>query len=153
MAGVFHGALVAELTMGSLGVVLDAEVLDDDPSLGEGPELLPVQAFVPEAPVERLDEAVLPGTGRLDVDRLDLLLGQPPLEFFGDKLRTVVRADELGAPCCALADFTSEITSPDLRARSALNTWQSRVGSANTVSIRRAPPRIVASARKSQVHT
>jgi hypothetical protein len=35
--------LVAELTVGSLGVVLDAEVLDDDPSLGEGPELLPVQ--------------------------------------------------------------------------------------------------------------
>ena len=45
--------------------------------------------------MEPLGEAVLPRTGRLHVDRLDLLLGQPSLERLDDKLRTVVRADEL----------------------------------------------------------
>jgi len=45
--------------------------------------------------VEGFHEAILPRTGRLDVDRLDLLFGEPPLEVLGDKLRAVVGADEL----------------------------------------------------------
>ena len=58
-----------------------------------------------------------------------------------------------GAPCRAIAPCTSLITSPDLSARSARRTWHSRVCSSRTVSIRRAPPRIVASAIKSHVRT
>src|ERR1019366_4266654 len=58
-----------------------------------------------------------------------------------------------GAPCRAMAPFTRLMTSPDLRAISALRTWHSLVCSSRTVSILKAPPRTVASAIKSQVHT
>ena len=44
--------------MGPLGVVVLTEVFDHDPGLGEGPELLAVEAFIAEAGVERFDEAV-----------------------------------------------------------------------------------------------
>src|SRR5271165_4809651 len=58
-----------------------------------------------------------------------------------------------GAPCWATAPFTSSITSADFRARLALRTWHSRVCSSRTVSILMEPPRNVASAIKSHVHT
>ena len=45
--------------MRPLGVVVLAEIFDDDTGLGQRPELLAVQAFVAEARVERFDEAVL----------------------------------------------------------------------------------------------
>ena len=48
--------------------------------------------------MEGFDKAVLPGASRLDVDGLDLVLGQPTLERLGDKLRSVVGPDELGSP-------------------------------------------------------
>src|SRR6478672_428933 len=35
-------------------------------------------------------EAILPRTAGLDIDRLDLVGGQPSLDFLGDKLRTIV---------------------------------------------------------------
>lgn len=84
--------------MGPPGIVVDAEVLDDHPRLRERPELLAVQALIAEATVEGLHEAVLPGTGWLDIDRLDLLRRQLGLEFLGDKLRAIVGADELRGP-------------------------------------------------------
>ena len=82
--------------MGPLGVVVLTEVFDHDPGLGEGPELLAVEAFIAEAGVERFDEAVLPRACRGDVEGLDFLLCEPALEFLGDELRSVVGADELG---------------------------------------------------------
>ena len=84
--------------MRPLLVVLGSEVFDDDASLGQGPELLAVEALVAEAAVEGFHEAVLSGASRLDVDGLDLVVGQPPLEFGGDKLRAVVGADVLRGP-------------------------------------------------------
>lgn len=76
--------------MRPLLVVLVAVVFDDDPSLGQAPELFAVQALVPEAAVEGLDEAVLPRAAGLDVDRPDLGFGQLVLELLGDKLRAIV---------------------------------------------------------------
>ncbi len=81
--------------MRPLGVVLDAEVLDDDPGLRESPKLLAVETFITKPAMEGFDEPVLPGTGRLDVNGLDSLSGQPRLEFMGNELRAVVRADKL----------------------------------------------------------
>ena len=78
-------------------VVVVPIVLDDNAGLGEGPYLLSVKAFVPEASVEGLYEAVLPGTSGFYVDRLDLLFGQPALEFSGYKFRAIVGSYVLGS--------------------------------------------------------
>ena len=74
-------------------VVVDAEVLDDDAGLCQGPQLLAIEALIPEAAVERFHEPVLLRAGRFDVDRPDFLIRQPLLEFLGDELRAVVGAD------------------------------------------------------------
>ncbi len=50
----------------------------------ERPELLLVEALVPEAGVEAFHEAVLPGTARVDVDGLDVVVGQPAVDLVGD---------------------------------------------------------------------
>ena len=39
-----------------------------------------------------------PFTARLNVDGFDLVVGQPTLEFLGDELRAIVRADGLRRP-------------------------------------------------------
>ncbi len=58
--GVGRRAEVAEAAVGPVAVVVPAVVFDDHPRLGQGMELFPVQAFVPEPSVEALHEAVLP---------------------------------------------------------------------------------------------
>ena len=42
--------------------------------------------------METLDEAILPRTAGLDIDRHNLVGGQPSLDFLGDKLGTIVTA-------------------------------------------------------------
>ena len=80
-------------------VVLAAIVLNNYASFGQCPELLPVEALVAEASMETLDEAILPRTAGLDIDRLlDLIGGQPSLDFLGDKLGTVVTPQVGGRP-------------------------------------------------------
>ena len=79
--------------MWPLSVVFEAEVFDHDAGLGQGPKPLAVEAFVAEAGVERFDKAVLPRARRRDGEGLDVLRGQPALEFLGDELRAVVGAD------------------------------------------------------------
>jgi hypothetical protein len=65
---------IAKLAVRPPAVVDAAEVFNNYPSLGEGPELFPVQAFIAEAAVKRFHKAVLPGAGGIDVDGLDLRL-------------------------------------------------------------------------------
>jgi len=79
-------------------VVIAPEVLDDDTGFGQRPELLPVETFVAEAAMNALDEPVQPKTGGLDVDRLNLVLSQPPLDLPGDELGPIITAQELGCP-------------------------------------------------------
>ena len=83
-------ALVAQLAVRPVMVVLAAVVLHDYAGFGQRPELLPVEALVAQASMETLDEAILPRTAGLDIDRLDLVGGQPSLDFLGDKLGTIV---------------------------------------------------------------
>ena len=85
-------AHIAELAVWARVVVVVAKVSDDDLRLGQRPEHFPVEALVAQAAVEALNEAVLPGTTRIDVDGLDLLFCQPALHLLGDELRTVVAA-------------------------------------------------------------
>lgn len=80
------------------GVVFPAEVLDDHAGFGERPELLTVEAFVPEASVEALHVAVLPRAAGFDVDRLDPILRDPLLDRLGDELAPVVASKERRCP-------------------------------------------------------
>ena len=66
-------ALIAQLAVRSVMVVLAARVLNNYASFGQCPELLPVEALVAEGSMETLDEAILPRTAGLDIDRLDLV--------------------------------------------------------------------------------
>ena len=81
--------LVAMLAVRPVMVVLAAVVLNDYAGFGQRPEMLPVEALVAEASMETLDEAILPRTAGLDIDRLDLVGGQPSLDCLGDKLGTI----------------------------------------------------------------
>ena len=74
LGGVVDWAAVAEFAVEPQGVVLDPEVLDDNVGLGQRSHLLPIEALIAEAGVERFHEAILPRTGWGDVDRLNILL-------------------------------------------------------------------------------
>jgi hypothetical protein len=89
-------ALVSQLAVRPVIVVLAPVVLNDDAGFGQGPELLPLEALVAQASTETLDEAVLPRTAGLDIDRLDLIGGQPLLDFLGDKLGAIVTSQLSG---------------------------------------------------------
>ena len=45
--------------------------------------------------MEALNVAVLPGTARLNVERFNLILMEPSLDFTGDKLRAIVASNML----------------------------------------------------------
>jgi len=71
-------------------IELPAPVSDHHPAFPQGVEHLPTEAFPAELVVEALHVAVLPGTTRIDVERLDLRLLQPVSQEVGDKLRSVI---------------------------------------------------------------
>lgn len=87
---------VAQRAMWPDVVVLPSPVFDYHSSLGQSPELLSIEAFLSEARIEALHVSVLPRASRLDVERLDSLLGQPVEQPALDELRTVVAADMFG---------------------------------------------------------
>ena len=72
------------------GVVFPAVIFDYHTCFGEGPELLPVEAFVTQASMEALHIAVLPWAARINVDRLDLVLREPRLDGLGDELTPII---------------------------------------------------------------
>ena len=76
-------------------VVLVAPVFDDDPGLGQRPELFPVQALFPESGVEAFDVTVLPGAPGINVEGLDSLAGQPLPKMVLNKLGSIIAADVL----------------------------------------------------------
>lgn len=79
-------------------VVVLAVDPDDHPDLGHLVELLPVQAFVPEAFVEALHKAVLPRAARFDVQGPAPVFLEPSLDDLGDELRAVVASPSSSAP-------------------------------------------------------
>lgn len=68
---------------------------DDVTCLRHGYKLFTAEAFVPEATVEALNEAILPWTAWLNKRGLDIDRFQEGSNATGDKLWTVVTSDEL----------------------------------------------------------
>lgn len=86
-------------------VVVLAPQGNDLPGLGQNPEPVLGQAFVPEPAVEALDIGVLGGLSRLDQDVLDTSRLQPSHEGPAGEFRAVVDPDGLRVPseaCCPL---------------------------------------------------
>ncbi len=70
--------------------------LDPAPCIIEGQEPMGVEALVPEAAVERLDEGIVGRlAGATEVQDHAVLVG-PSIERVGDELRAVVDVDALG---------------------------------------------------------
>jgi hypothetical protein len=70
---------------------MPAPGFNQDPSLGQGVEDLPVQEFVTHRAVEGLAVAILPWAAGCDVERVHTDLRQPLLHGIGDKFRAIVR--------------------------------------------------------------
>src|SRR5438270_920953 len=85
--GVLGGGEPAQGRVGTVGVVLDPPVLDNDLSLAEIGEVLDVEQLVAYSTVEGLDEGVLPGRAGFDVGtggaRQPAPLAQSPGDHFG----------------------------------------------------------------------
>ena len=79
-------------------VILPAPVFDDHACLGQGEQLLAIEAFVAQAGIEALSEAVLPRATRINVDRFNLLGCQPSPQLLLNELRSVVAADVFWRP-------------------------------------------------------
>lgn len=78
--------------MGSILIVVDAEVFDDDSGFAQVKEQFPIEALVAQPGMEALDPAVLPGTSRLNIDRFYTMLAEPVLHDASDELAAVVAA-------------------------------------------------------------
>ena len=76
--------------MGSLGVVVSPPLFDDDLSLFEGIEDLPIEQFVPEAGIEGLAVAVLPGRAEFNVSGIGPHRLDPSPDRLGHKLGSIV---------------------------------------------------------------
>jgi len=76
-------------------VILSTPVLDNHPSFSERPQLFAVQAFFTRTCVDAFDDAILPWTTRIDVERFDLILSQPLTQVTFNELRAIVAADML----------------------------------------------------------
>ncbi len=82
--------------MGSEVVVDVAPVEVEDPCLEDGVEDLAIEELVAEPGVEALDEWVLPGAARLDLERAGAGEPTPIPNRAGDELRPVVHPDVVG---------------------------------------------------------
>jgi hypothetical protein len=87
---VFRRHLVADAAVWALGVVFLPERTGDHLLLHHAADQLPIEAFVPEAPIEALVQATLPRTSRLDEADSDSGLREPFLQHPGHELTHVV---------------------------------------------------------------
>ena len=81
---------VAQSTVGSDGVVVSPPLFDDDLSLFEGIEDLPIQQFVPEAGIEGLAVSVLPRRAGFNVSGFGPHRLDPVPDGLGHELRSIV---------------------------------------------------------------
>jgi len=85
-----RGRLVSERAMWADGVEVPPPAFHDDLRLREGVEDLAVEEFIAQPGIERLDEAVLPGTARRDIGGLRANRADPFLDSLRDKFRPVI---------------------------------------------------------------
>jgi len=101
-----------EAAVRAVAVVVEQPVVHGDLDVVVVVEVPAVGELLPEARVEALDDAVLPGTARIDVDGLDAVGGHELLDGLGDELRAVVGPDVLGPDL--LADHGLEVDAGDV---------------------------------------
>jgi hypothetical protein len=121
-------------------VILSTPVIDNHPSFSERPQLFAVQAFFTQTCVEAFDDAILPWTTRIDVERFDLILSQPLTQGTFNELRAIVAADMLRSSV-HINQGGDNLT--QLWALIRRSTWMhrnSRVCSSSTLSMRSLPP-------------
>ena len=73
-------------------VVVHPPLVENDPSLRQAQEQLPVEQLVAKPDVEALHLAVFPRARLLDVERADARPRQPFLKLLGKEIRAVVTA-------------------------------------------------------------
>jgi hypothetical protein len=118
---------------GSAAVVVNAEVLDHHPGLGEAAEHLDGEELVADAAVERLHERVLPRRAGLDERGAGPAEATPVPQGVGGRLRPVVTAHELRVGAALTHDPVEHVDHaiPSIR-RSAPIASASRVNSSTT---------------------
>ena len=84
------GRAVAQSTVGSDGVVVSPPFFDDDLSLLQGVEDLPIQQFVPEAGIEGLAVSVLLRRAGFNVSGFGPHRLDPVPDGLGHELRSIV---------------------------------------------------------------
>jgi hypothetical protein len=75
-------------------IVITPPVFEDNAAFAQGVKEFPIQALRSEPPIEAFRMPVLPGAARVDVDRLDPVVVQPPLDHLGNERRTIVTTDD-----------------------------------------------------------
>ena len=87
----WRGRAIAQRTVRPHRVVLPSPSLDQDLGLRQRVEDLAVEQFVAQLPVERFHIPVLPGTPRLDKQRLYRQRREPPPDEDRRELRPVIQ--------------------------------------------------------------
>src|SRR5438034_9902729 len=97
-----------ECTVGPSLVVVDPPFFNDLPGVNKSQEPVLVEALVPQAAVEALDEGVLDGLAGLDEAQTHAAFIGPLIERPASKLGAVVQRD-LSRSCPALGDHIEHI--------------------------------------------
>lgn len=100
--------------MRTLAVVVGSPVFQKHVDLSETSKHFPVQKLVTQFAIHAFDEAVLPGTARLDILDPGACLLQPLPQGFGDKFRAVVAAQKSRTPYRTRARPSTSITCAEL---------------------------------------
>ena len=100
------GPLIAEGRVRPPGVVVGDPCADQMPGMGEIPEQVFVQAFIPEPPIEGLAECVLRWLAGSDVVPVESPVLNPLEHSVRGELRSIVRNNHLG--CAAPGDDVVE---------------------------------------------
>ncbi len=96
MLSEFRRGHVAQTTMGSLFIVLDAPCFFHFTGVVAAPKNVQVKAFVSKLVVEALNVSILPRVAGANVDRIRTAFSKPGPELFGYQLGPVVRTKVFG---------------------------------------------------------
>ena len=96
LSGEFCRGLIVQCAVRPMLVVISAPGGDQDTSLRQARKPVIIQALVPEAPVEALDEGVLSGFAGLDQLELNAVLAGPLVQCLASKFRSLVGSNGLG---------------------------------------------------------
>ena len=92
----FCRGLIVQCAVWPILIVVPAPGGDQDTSLLQARKPMVIQALIPEAPVEALDERILRGFPGLDQFELNAMLAGPLVERFAGKFWSLVSSNGLG---------------------------------------------------------